>query len=181
MVTEQKLITQASAIALALGDSWTSSIYNERCFGLQRSDGLALHIRVDHRQRLQIKGDWGELDNFLLNGYDTQRWGKITVSAEGSSQAIAKQINRRLLPQIIPVWESATQKYNQYQNRKEQKTALTQKLANILRETHLETRLNADGNRFTYSGSDRFHVECYCPSHGGGCRPQTWQLDPTAS
>lgn len=163
MVTEDQSITSlANAIALALGDGWTGSAYSERTFCLKRLDGLGLFVRLD-RSRLVIGGDWGELYDFLpyLDYDEQQRWCKITVSASRSPQAIAKQIHRRLLPVIIPAWETATQKYQQHTQRICTQQALTQKLAHILGES----RLNPDGDGFTHSGSDRLWVKCYCQYH----------------
>lgn len=157
----EKMTAQAQELAAQLGDDWTGSGYTERSFCLKRFDGLGLFVRYD-RSRLEIGGDWGKLYDFLpYRDYnERQRWGKITVSASRSPEAIASEINRRLLPVIIPAWETAAQKQKQYQERQRLQQALTQKLADILGETRLES----DGSGFIHYGKERTWVKCYSQS-----------------
>lgn len=159
----EKMTAQAQELATHLGNDWTGNGYTERSFCLKRSDDLGLFVRYVDRSRYEISGNWGELYDFLpyLDYEARQRWGKITVSASRSPDAIALEINRRLLPVIIPAWEKAKEKHKQHTETVSLRHALTKKLAGILGET----RLNNDGDGFTHYCKEHTYVKCYSQYH----------------
>ena len=92
----------AAAIAAALGPEWTHEPNSETTFSklTRQPDGLALFLRGDHRDRLEIRADavrcgadqYGNRTHYYVNA------PSITVAMTRTPESIARDMRSRLLP-----------------------------------------------------------------------------------
>jgi hypothetical protein len=132
----------AQQVANLLDGSWQAE-FIEDCdwsFRLKRKDGFSLSVSYDkYKNKLNFKPRWEKLYNFLpyelregkWNGssWQVSKWDEINVSATRQPIAIAKDIERRLLPVVLLEWEKAMDKQQASNNQRQRYLSLMQEYA----------------------------------------------------
>ena len=85
--------------------------------------------------RVRVSGTWPEADK--INGgterfYPYQEAHKITCAISRGPAAVAKDINRRLLPDFLPAWDEQDERRTKFQNREIILTDATRQLGEIM-------------------------------------------------
>lgn len=142
----EKLIELTGAIAKVLGWDYKS---NKECWTQTiTKDGKGLHVRTDGRERLIISGVWPRFTDsagcaqIALPHYVKEECRDITVAAARSPEAIAKDIERRFLPEYNRVWEKLVKHCEEVTTHYEEKRRNWEKVCK---------RIGADPNKHTVS------------------------------
>lgn len=111
-LSEQAFCKLLAAIAAKLGDGWTAEpekpegkYYNGRGH-LKNKDGQKLHVRADEWQnhgRLSVSMSLNRAPGQSMPEFHTPK--AITVSYSRTPAAIAADIKRRILPDLVKLWQ----------------------------------------------------------------------------
>lgn len=122
----------AEGVAPLLGDGWTFKDDPSHWGGtVLGPDDADLFFRMDGK-RLVVSGSYPHGAYNKVYGYETHR---ITVSPDRPYEAIAKDIQRRLLPGYLPELASVLDRVRKHDEGVDAQTRVADELAAILGET----------------------------------------------
>lgn len=106
--------TKAREVAAILGDDWTmrhhanEEVRREGLCYLVNKDGrrICLNVRLyEHPVKINVSGEYEPGPDFLgLRGFKNNQRPSISVSVDRPAKAIAKDIERRFLPDYTPLF-----------------------------------------------------------------------------
>lgn len=139
--TQIRVDVRALAASIAQHmNGWTLSDRetNEYHAVLAHESGPELSINVDHwKHRLHVHGSWPRDSR---NGSYAPRSGapRISVGVTRSPKSIAREIERRFVPALMPLWHAAEGQRRQMEERNEKAEALARRLRDIFGLSHPE-------------------------------------------
>lgn len=154
----------AASVALHL-PGWTVSRAetNDHHASLKSEGGPELSLGVDHyRHRIHVRGCWPRDQR---NGSYAPHSGapKISVGVMRSPKSIAREIERRFLPEFLPLWHAAEGRRREAGEANTKAEALAARLRNVFGLPHPEpSRYGLDRDTVrVYAGDATFEVRCY--------------------
>jgi len=163
--TNEELHALARDIAQALGAEWqyaSEQPYEHRAL-LAGSGGIGLNLawKQSNHGRLTIVGCWPELVWYKERSYSFEPYQDrpiISVAASRGPNNIAKDIERRLLPKYLPLWEGAVKARNA---RLAEIEKLESMLVRLLEIPGTREDKGKDGARFGESNGPWGSIETY--------------------
>ncbi|MGH9391384.1 MAG: hypothetical protein ACRD1Z_17395, partial [Vicinamibacteria bacterium] len=141
----ESLHALAREIAASLGAGWSYKTPKMQegdrlphWAGLVHAEGYALHVSTEyHRpERVTVSGDWprtakGEVNRPYTPHGEKEPTNSITVAAVRGVDAIAKEIERRLLSVYVPRWKKAAEQVRGWDENETRRKELLARLAEI--------------------------------------------------
>jgi hypothetical protein len=103
------LLEHVQQVATYLGEGWSAVQKHEQSVTLRHTDGRQIHVYLNTypKDRLEITGYWlkDEHNSDYISYHENPP--KITVAPDRPAQAIAKDMQRRFMPEFNRLWQDS--------------------------------------------------------------------------